>query len=220
MQSWKSHGQDTRTEEVVNTVPRFFSEPSSWWWCRHWQLCVLSTGCSLHVQKISWQNMASHDFTTQSINTWDQKLMWWGWYVTQLARPSDGHAADAGLIPRCSKEFSSESQLSVQTLFWSLYNLCAITCINIYAPNKDPVVNVQVRWIMATQTYPARTINNKNNQPDDCGHSSTISMLLQHGYMSLCQKFILSIHGHLNCMVASIRSLHWSGINTNEKIKD
>ena len=38
---------------------------------------------------------------------------------------------------------------------------CAIACINICAHDKDSVVHFRVRWIMATQTYPARTISDK-----------------------------------------------------------
>ena len=34
--------------------------------------------------------------------------------------------------------------------------LCVIACINICAHDKDPVVHVRVRWIMATQTQHAR----------------------------------------------------------------
>ena len=40
-----------------------------------------------------------------------------GWDVAQLVKASDRHAADAGSIPRRGKGFSSQSQLSVQTLF-------------------------------------------------------------------------------------------------------
>ena len=69
--------------------------------------------------------------------------------------------------------------------------LCAITYINIFAHDKDPVVHVRVRWIMARQTYPARTISDKNNQLDDCGHSSAMSMLLQHGHIHAPQTVII-----------------------------
>ena len=40
-----------------------------------------------------------------------------GWDVAQLVTAADRHAADAGSIPRCGKEFSSQGQLLVQTLF-------------------------------------------------------------------------------------------------------
>ena len=39
------------------------------------------------------------------------------WDVAQLVRALEHHAADAGSVLRCSKGFSSQSQLSVQTLF-------------------------------------------------------------------------------------------------------
>ena len=46
---------------------------------------------------------------------------------------------------------------------------CAIVCINICAHDKVPVVLVRAWWIMATKTYPARTISDKNIQVDSCG---------------------------------------------------
>ena len=60
---------------------------------------------------------------------------------------------------------------------------CAIACITICAHDKDPVVHVRVRWIMAKQIYQARTISDKYNQLDDCGRSSAMGMLLEHGYV-------------------------------------
>ena len=60
---------------------------------------------------------------------------------------------------------------------------CAIECINICAHDKDPVVHVRVWWIMATQTYTARSIRDKNNQFDGYGRSSAMSMVLQYGYI-------------------------------------
>ena len=45
--------------------------------------------------------------------------------VAQLARASDRHAADVRLIPWCSKEFFSQSQLSVKTLLHvSVHPIC------------------------------------------------------------------------------------------------
>ena len=73
-----------------------------------------------------------------------------GWDIPQLVRASDRHAADAGSIPRCGKEFFSQSQRSVQTLLRCSYTPCAIACINICAHVKDPVVHTRVRWIMET----------------------------------------------------------------------
>ena len=70
---------------------------------------------------------------------------------------------------------------------------CAIACINICAHDKDPVVHVGVRWIMATQTYPASTISDKNTQLDDCGRPSATSMLLQHGLVFMLFKLSSSL---------------------------
>ena len=89
---------------------------------------------------------------------------------SSVGRASDRHAADAGSIPRCGKIFffprvNFQCRLSsgVRT------SPCAIACINICRHDKDPVVHVRVRWIMATQKYSARTISDTNNQFDDCG---------------------------------------------------
>ena len=99
-----------------------------------------------------------------------------GWDVAQLVRASDRHAADAGSIPP-RVNFQCRLSFGVRT------SPCAIACINICAHYKDPVVHVSVWWDMATQTNPARAISDKNNQLDDCGRSSAMSMLLQHGYI-------------------------------------
>ena len=40
---------------------------------------------------------------------------------SSVGRASDRHAADAGSIARCGKEFSPQSQLSVQILFRCSY---------------------------------------------------------------------------------------------------
>ena len=62
-----------------------------------------------------------------------------------LVRASDCHAADAGSILRCGKGFFSQGQLSVRTLLQvSVHPPCAITCIDICAHVKDPVVHVRV----------------------------------------------------------------------------
>ena len=106
-----------------------------------------------------------------------------GWDVVQWVKASDRHAADAGSNPRCGKGFSSQSHLSVQTLFSMFVHPRAIVCINIGAHDKDPVIHVRVRWFVAVQTYPARAISDKNNQRYDCGLSSAMSMLLQHGHI-------------------------------------
>ena len=102
-----------------------------------------------------------------------------GWDVVRLIRASDRHATDADSLVR-QGIFLAESTFSADS-FGVRTPLCAIAYINICAHDKDYVVRVRVRWIMATQSYPARTVSDKNNQLDDCGRSSAMSMLLQHG---------------------------------------
>ena len=72
-------------------------------------------------------------------------------------------------FPGAAKDFLPKVNFQCRLFFGVRTHPCAIACINIYAHDKDPVVHVRVRWIMATQTYPARTISDKNNQLDDCG---------------------------------------------------
>ena len=81
-----------------------------------------------------------------------------GWDVAQLVRASDRHAADAGSIPRCGKEFFSQSTFSADSLTCVRTPTCAITCTNICAHIKDPVVRVRVQWIMETLKHPACTV--------------------------------------------------------------
>ena len=86
-----------------------------------------------------------------------------GWDVAQLVRASDPHAADAGSIPLVQQGiFFPESTLSADSCGVRT-TPCQIACINICVHDKDPVVHVRIQWIMATQTNPACTINNKNN---------------------------------------------------------
>ena len=67
--------------------------------------------------------------------------MWWG--CSSVGAALDRHAADAGLIPWCGQGFLSPSQLSVRTLMFVRTPLCAIACINICAPVKNPVLFVK-----------------------------------------------------------------------------
>ena len=78
--------------------------------------------------------------------------------VAQLVRAADRHAADAGSIPRCGKEFFSQSTFSANSLTCVRTPTCAITCTNICAHIKDPLVYVRVWWIMETLKHPARTV--------------------------------------------------------------
>ena len=78
---------------------------------------------------------------------------------SSVGRASNWHNADTGSIPWCGKEFFSQRQLSVQTLFCSVRTpLCAVACINICVHVKDPVVHVWVWWIMETLKHPACTV--------------------------------------------------------------
>ena len=51
---------------------------------------------------------------------------------------------------------------------------------------------------MATRTYPARIISDESNQLDDCGRSSAMSILLQHGYIHglLSSRAYVDTHTH------------------------
>ena len=67
--------------------------------------------------------------------------------------------------------FFPESTFCADSLLVSLHPPFTVACISICVHDKDSVVHVRVRWIMATQKYPACTISDKNNQLDDCGRS-------------------------------------------------
>ena len=61
----------------------------------------------------------------------------------------------------------------------------------------------------------ARTISNKNNQLDDCGCSSTMSILLQHGYIHHHHHLSLNHEGHWGTTVDFATSfLHLSLFST------
>ena len=66
---------------------------------------------------------------------------------SSVNRASDRNATDEGAIPWCSKEFFSQSRLSVQTL------LHAIACINIFAHVKDPLVHI-ISFVDYSNTKP------------------------------------------------------------------
>ena len=83
---------------------------------------------------------------------------------SSVGRASDRHAADAGSNPRCGKGFfCPESAFSADSLTRVRTHPCAMARINICAHVKNPVVHVRVLWIMARQTYPARTIPRKQS---------------------------------------------------------
>ena len=81
---------------------------------------------------------------------------------SSVGRASDLHATDAGSIPWCSKGFFfPRVHFQCRLSFGVPTSPCEITCIDICAHVKDPVVHVRVWWIMATQTYPAFTTATK-----------------------------------------------------------
>ena len=72
-----------------------------------------------------------------------------------VGRATDRHAAETGMIPRCSKGFFFQDQLSVQTLLPCVRTPpYAVACTNVRAHVKDPVVHVRVRWIIDTVKHP------------------------------------------------------------------
>ena len=110
-----------------------------------------------------------------------------------MVRASDRHAVDTGSIPWFSKGiFFPESAFSADSL--SVFVHC---CVQSHALTSVHMIEIlwsmSVWWIMATQIYPARTISDKNNQLDDCGRPSAISMLLQHGYIHALYAVIIII---------------------------
>ena len=66
--------------------------------------------------------------------------------------------------PSAASDFLPRDDVQCRLPFGVHTPSCAILCINICAHDKDPVVHVRVRWIMATQIYTACTISVKNNQ--------------------------------------------------------
>ena len=89
--------------------------------------------------------------------------------VARLVRASDRHAADGGSIPYEARDFLLRVNFQCRLSFGVRTPPCSIACSNICAHDKDPVVHVRVRRFMATETYPACTVIDKNNQLDNCG---------------------------------------------------
>ena len=89
--------------------------------------------------------------------------------LAQSVRAPDCLAADAGSIPGAARDFLPRLNLQCRLSFDVRTPPSAIAFIYICAHVRDAVVHVRVGWILATQTYPARTISDKTNQLDDCG---------------------------------------------------
>ena len=69
-------------------------------------VCGGGAGVNIYVQRSEFN-------TSQRIALYKNYLLL---LCRSVGEASDRHAADAGSIPRCGKEFFSQSQLSVQTL--------------------------------------------------------------------------------------------------------
>ena len=80
------------------------------------------------------------------------------WGCSSGGWTSDRHAADAGSISQCGKEFCSKSQLSVQTLLWCPYDPVRKDMFYICVHVNDPIAHVRVGWIMETLKHPACTL--------------------------------------------------------------
>ena len=78
-----------------------------------------------------------------------------GW--SSVGRTSDCHVWFPGAV----RGFLSEVSLWCRLSIGVRTPLGAIACINICAHDKDHVVHVRVRWIMATQTHTACIIGTK-----------------------------------------------------------
>ena len=92
--------------------------------------------------------------------------MWLSWLEHRTVTP-----LTQVRFPGAAREFLPRVHFHCRLPFGVRTPPCAIACNNICEHDKDPVVHVRVRRIMATQTYPARTLSDKNNQLD-CGRST------------------------------------------------
>ena len=66
---------------------------------------------------------------------------------SSVGRASDRHAAGAGSISGAAREFSPRVNFQCRLSDGAGTPPCAVTCIYICVPVKDPVVHVRVRWI-------------------------------------------------------------------------
>ena len=81
-----------------------------------------------------------------------------GWDVAQLVEHRTVTPLTQVRFPGAARDFLQGVNFQCRHSFGVRTPQCAIACINICAHVKDPVVHVRVRWIMATQAHPARTI--------------------------------------------------------------
>ena len=98
---------------------------------------------------------------TQGVSFWRLAGYFDTWRIcTSVGWTSDRHAADASSIPRCGKGlFLPESAFSAGAHSLTCVRIppppCAITCINISAHVKDPIVYVRLPWIFGNTNTPS-----------------------------------------------------------------
>ena len=80
------------------------------------------------------------------------------WDLAQLVEHWTGTSLVQVWFPGVARDFFPRVNFQWSLSYSVRTPLCAITCINICAHVKDPVVHASVRWIMETLKHPAYTI--------------------------------------------------------------
>ena len=78
--------------------------------------------------------------------------------VAQLVERRTGTLLTQIRLPGAAKRFPPTVNFQCRLSYGVRTPPCAITCINICAQVKDPVVHVRVRWITKTLKHPACTL--------------------------------------------------------------
>ena len=78
--------------------------------------------------------------------------------VAQLLEHRTGMLPMQVRFPGAAKDFSPRVNFQCRLSYGVCTPPCAITCIDICAHVKDPVVHVRVWWIMETLKHPACTV--------------------------------------------------------------
>ena len=81
--------------------------------------------------------------------------------LAQLGERRTGTPLTQVRFPGAARDFLPRVNFQCRLSYGVRTPPCAIACINICAHVHDPVVHVRVRWIVATNTYQARTIATK-----------------------------------------------------------
>ena len=82
----------------------------------------------------------------------------WGGDVVQFVEHQTGTLPMQVRFPGAARDFSPRVHFQCRLSHGARTPCCGITCINICAHVKDPVVHVRVWWIMKTLKHPACTI--------------------------------------------------------------